>query len=252
MHKVNIKLKLDIANYILDNKCNYTEAGKHFGKYASWVSEHMKYFKENDVEFYNKIRSVADEAAKVAVENNNRVDVDRMMKFVNYILENKCTYKKCGDHFGVSGECARSLVVRVERVDKELYNKVRKVIAEASCRKLEITPKKVLHGFTKNKETCKEVAKWIIENKETYEKAADHFNVSSKTIANCMSTIKADDPELFKRMKKANMEGRIEASSIGGKGGWCKTVGEKQLDSVSSDEKEEAAKETMKRMLWFK
>ncbi|MGM9543778.1 MAG: hypothetical protein ACI3T9_02215 [Romboutsia timonensis] len=253
MSEVNIKLKLAIANYILDNKCSYGEAAKHFGRYTSWVSSHMRYFKKNDAEFYNKIKTAAEEGGKIAVKasNKNRSDVDRMLKFVNYIIENKCGYKECGAHFGVTGQCARSLCIRVDAIDKDLYEKMIETVKEANTRQIE-TKEKVVRFSSKNIEVCEEIANWIVSNEETYEAAAEQFSISSRTISRCMETVKLNNIVLFEEMKKANAKGKIKSASVGGRGGWCKVVGEQQLNTVTLDEIEEDAKKTMKRMLWFK
>nr|WP_302596448.1 sporulation transcriptional regulator SpoIIID [uncultured Cellulosilyticum sp.] len=260
--KANVEVKLKYANYILENNACYSEAARYFGTSPANISGHLKYFKDHDIDFYNKVVKVARDKSIKNMDKTGKGNLQRRMEYANYIIENKCTYSDCSKHFGVGRETVRVSLKYFEKHDKELFIKIRDIVARAAVeakekaliKALEINKykKRKPYGFVQSEEKQVEVAEWIIENKSTFEQAAEHFDVSSATISSCMKELKTNNVDLFDKMKEANIEGRVIANSVGGKGGWVKTVDEPRENAIAKSERDIDAEKTLKRMLWFK
>lgn len=257
MSTANIERKLEMAKYILDNKCGYKQAGEHFGIEGSGICMHMKYFKRTNPQLWNQIKETVDKSAREAlISSRTKVSEEDKLAIINYIIDNKCTYRDAGKHFNVTDVTIKKHINYFKGT--EIYEEAIKLAKEAckearragSIRGGEVTQeaarkKREQYSMIKSKYVQNKIADWIIENDKSFQEAAKEFEMSISTISRCMQELKNRDEEKYEKAFKTAIGkhpyNRNEEEGIG----YIRSIGELEVEEFD-------ALKTYKKILWFK
>ena len=253
--KVDIERKKAMAKYVIENKAGSTAAAKHFGTNRGNLMRHINYLKNFDYELYKEAMDIITEVGKININKGTKEEKDKIkIEFAKYIIENKCTYTEASIHFGKCRSIARKYVNGLKEDYPELYAEAVKAASEASIEAIKIASKKgaekskqlaLEKSLSLNHEKQNEIAKYIIDNHSTLKKAAEKFDVDERTIRKALKELQVRDFELYKKAYQTYIDAAAEMRKV-------KVV---LLDDETEDEFDKnlnKARETAKKMIWFK
>lgn len=176
-----VKVRIEFAKYIIEHKCTYIEASRHFGKSKTLARKYVEALKEDYPELYKQAYETVIEASKKAVleaarrglekankasiENGRVLSKEKKIEIANYIINNNSTLLDAAEKFEIGDKTLRKALKDLSEIDKELYQKAYMAYTNAAMEQRKV--KKVVLEYEdsseidKNTEEAKELAKKI-------------------------------------------------------------------------------------------
>lgn len=157
--KTKDEIKLEVANYIIKNKCTYVEASRHFGKCDSLARKYVASLEKEYPEIYKTAKEVAKEASKIALREASKKGTEKLSKIyketgfstnpekqnevANWIIDNNATIKQTAERFNVLEKTISKTLRELEKRDNKLYLKVSEISRKAAAE-----AKKAINRYT--------------------------------------------------------------------------------------------------------
>lgn len=127
--------RLELANYIIENKCSVREVAKEFGLGKSTVHDYIqKKLPDISIKHYKAVFDILME--NKSFSTNNKKVVEQVLKSYDYLVLGK-TIDEIKDIQGLGWNVVqRNLTTRLSKIDKEKYKSAKEILTNNQLLKL--------------------------------------------------------------------------------------------------------------------